>query len=333
MFFKSIDDLNRDIVQNLHRIPHDIDIIVGVPRSGLFVASIIALYLNMPLVDLQGFISGRVFQSGKRLAENIFQKKIRKVLVVEDSVLSGNSLVEAKNKMEHYMKSRKIELEIIYFAAYVLPECCNIVDFYLDTCQLPRAFEWNIMHHEMIENSCFDLDGVLCIDPKPAEDDDEINYISFIKNAQPLFIPSREIGSIVTCRLEKYRDYTEDWLKRNNIRYKRLIMMNYSTKEERIRSDMHADFKAEWYKKLNAAIFIESNLKQAVEIAKLANKPVYCVEIRKIVYPNASIDDCHINLGGPNRKIYFKSKLKSVKYKVKNKMPVLYKILKLIFVR
>lgn len=57
MNFRTINDLNNLISKNLDKIPKDIDLIVGVPRSGLFVANLIALYLNLPLTDFDSFLN------------------------------------------------------------------------------------------------------------------------------------------------------------------------------------------------------------------------------------------------------------------------------------
>ena len=38
-----------------HRVPHDVDLIVGIPRSGMLVASILSLKLNLPMTDLYAF--------------------------------------------------------------------------------------------------------------------------------------------------------------------------------------------------------------------------------------------------------------------------------------
>ena len=59
-----------------------------------------------------------------------------------------------------------------------------------------------------------DFDGVLCRDPTEEENDDGDKYRYFIANVEPIFKPSVEIGWIVTSRLEKYRDLTENWLKK-----------------------------------------------------------------------------------------------------------------------
>jgi uncharacterized HAD superfamily protein/adenine/guanine phosphoribosyltransferase-like PRPP-binding protein len=291
MYFKSIDDLDRDIIKYLYKFQIDIDLIVGVPRSGLLVANMIALNINLPLVDLQGFIEGRIFESGKtRRPENYEYnlKNIRKVLIVEDSICSGNSLSEVKKMINSAEIDKSID--IIYFAAYIVEDKKNDIDFYLEICDLPRVFEWNIMHHSIIDNSFLDLDGVLCIDPSKEVDDDGEKYIDFIKDVKPLFIPTKKINTIVTCRLEKYRDFTIEWLNKNNIKFNNLIMMNYNSKEERIRHGKHAEFKAYYYKKSNAELFVESNLSQAIDISKISKKPVYCLENRKMIYPNMNLN-------------------------------------------
>lgn len=312
MNFKSIDDLDKDIINNLSMLDQDIDLIVGVPRSGLLVANIIALYLNLPLADLQGFVEGRIFDSGKtRRPENyeVNIKNIKKVLLVEDSVCSGESLSEVKSIINKAGADKKFE--IIYFAAYILEDKKNSVDIYLDICDLPRVFEWNIMHHPIIENSCLDLDGVLCVDPRHDEDDDGVIYTEFIKNVKPLFIPTKKINTIVTCRLEKYRGVTLEWLNKNNIRFNNLVMMNYASKEQRMREGKHAEFKANHYIRSRAALFIESSLNQAICITQMSNKPVYCLEIRKMIYPNA---DIILNyFGQPTFKMKFRSNMLKIK--------------------
>ena len=47
-----------------------------------------------------------------------------------------------------------------------------------------------------------DIDGVLCADPTPEENDDGEKYRHFLLNAPPLFIPKVTIGTLVTSRLE-----------------------------------------------------------------------------------------------------------------------------------
>ena len=104
--------------------------------------------------------------------------------------------------------------------------------------------------------------------------------INFIKNAKPLYLPNGPIGYIVTSRLEKYRNETEEWLKNNGINYKKLFMLN-ATAEERSRLSLYAKFKSKIYKKLNSHIFIESDDKQAQEISEQTKKLVICATTDK----------------------------------------------------
>lgn len=62
-----------------------------------------------------------------------------------------------------------------------------------------------------------DIDGVLCADPTPEENDDGEKYRHFLLNTPPLFIPKVTIGTLVTSRLEKYRPETEAWLQKNHV--------------------------------------------------------------------------------------------------------------------
>ena len=53
--FVSFAHLTETLRQNLHRIPRDIDLVVGIPRSGIIPAYAIALYLNLLAIDLSPF--------------------------------------------------------------------------------------------------------------------------------------------------------------------------------------------------------------------------------------------------------------------------------------
>ncbi len=126
-------------------------------------------------------------------------------------------------------------------------------------------------------NAVYDLDGVLCENPK-IDDDGEL-YINEITNAQPKFITKFNIGIICTCRLEKYRSITEEWLRKNNVKYNSLVMMQYNTKEERIIANVHGRFKGEIFSSSSSNIFFESDYGQANIIKQMnPGKQVFCVD-------------------------------------------------------
>ena len=249
MYFKSLSDLSKDIHEWIPDLPENIELIVGIPRSGMLVASIVSLKLNLPLAELDGFLQGHVLGKGRRMHEldnKTFLNKQRKVLILDDSVSSGKAMTETK---ESLFKAN-LGHEIVYGAVYVTQKGKTFVDIYFEILQNPRRFEWNILSSPDIKNFCFDMDGVLCNDPLPYENDDGDKYKEFIGKAKPLYIPNNIIGNIVTSRLEKYRSETEDWLRANNIKYKKLNMLNIANKELRIKNNSSIDFKSEFYKKL-----------------------------------------------------------------------------------
>jgi len=284
MNYRSVADLNKAIKKWIPTLPHDLDLIVGIPRSGMLVAALIALYLNVPFTDVTGLVEGRILATGRRpLAKpKELNKTFLNILVVDDSVNSGKEMQRVKAILE----AARLPHKIYYAAVYVAPEGLQNVDFWYEIVDPPRVFEWNLMHHGIIMHSCVDLDGVLCRDPTQEENDDGPKYEHFLKSVPPLVIPTYPIGWIVTARLEKYRHLTEEWLQRHGIRYNELIMLDLPNMKIRQLLGIHAQFKASVYQSVNAALFIESSRKQAIEICKLAKRPVFCFETGEMFNPN-----------------------------------------------
>jgi hypoxanthine phosphoribosyltransferase len=157
MNYRSFSDLSSLIENNIQNIPWDIDLVVGIPRSGLLVANMIALLMNKTLTDLNGYLDNRLIASGntKNVSPKL-PKDCKKVLIVEDSVDSGASIISCKEKMSSIK-----DVEFIYLAAYVEPGKEKMVDIFFDILPHPRVFEWNLFHHKgVISNSCFDIHGV-----------------------------------------------------------------------------------------------------------------------------------------------------------------------------
>jgi len=281
MNYRSFNDLNRCILRNLHKIPRDVDLIVGIPRSGLLAANLLSLYLELPLADLDGFLEGRILSSGRTRAPNIPQNasnQFRKVLILDDSALSGITLERAKERVI----AAQISAEVLFGVVYASPQATNIVDIFFEVCSAPRIFEWNLMHHSYLKKALIDIDGVLCQDPTEEQNDDGERYLSFLQNAKPLFLPRVRLGHLVTCRLERYRPQTEAWLAQHGLEYETLSMMPLDSKEERIRFG-HAKFKAQVYERLRGPLFIESSHRQAREIALRTGKPVICLETHSLM--------------------------------------------------
>jgi orotate phosphoribosyltransferase len=287
MNYRSVNDLNRCIVGNLPRLPRDIDLVVGIPRSGVLAANLIALHLNLPVVDLEGFIEGRAWSGGERQKLYCPTKDPAgiKALIVDDTVHTGGEIGKAKERV----RAAGLSQRVLYVCVYVAPQSKEMVDLYFEVCPPPRVFEWNLMHHSFLDDSCMDIDGVLCRDPSREENDDGPRYRDFVAKVEPLRIPTVRVGHLVTCRLEKYRELTVAWLAQQGVKYRQLVMMDYPSKEARIAAGSHGRFKAAAYTRADALLFIESDREQAQEIAQLSGRPVFCVATGEMINPQSTV--------------------------------------------
>lgn len=279
MYYRNVSDLNKIILSRLSILPRDFDLIVGVPRSGMLPANLLALYLNRPYTDIHSFLNGHIYKAGAR-GQFFDIKEFKKILVVDDSIASGSAM----DKVKESLKELSSQFAISYCAIYVIPGKEKMVDYFLEIVPLPRYFQWNIMNHTTLEKACFDIDGVLCVDPTEEQNDDGSKYTDFVLNAPPLFIPGAKIGTIVTSRLEKYRKETETWLKANNVKYNDLVMLDLPDMEARQKANSHAQHKAKTYLSGPYVLMVESSMSQALEINRITKKPVLCTENFEMIY-------------------------------------------------
>lgn len=275
--FRTIDDLNALVVASLERIPRDVGLVVGIPRSGMLVASLVALQLDLPLVDLRSFLEGRDAYGGRRDEQARRDADATRVLVVDDSVSTGFEI----RRVTAALEEAGLRERAVLCAAYASNAGVDALDLHFETLDAPQVFEWNWLHHPHLERMCLDLDGVLCRDARPEEDDDGERYREFLRSAEPRSLPSRPIGWLVTSRLERYRPETEDWLARHGVEVGELVMMDVATREERTGREI--PFKADAYRRSGAILFVESAARQAEGIHERTGRPVFCTDTRRIL--------------------------------------------------
>ena len=275
MNFRSIRDLGDLIRDNLDVIPGDVDLVVAVPRSGIIPAAMIALARNLPVTDIDGLLEQRLLerQGRRKVAANAWPP--RHVLVVDDSVASGKSLTAVRERFAELPAQTRVS----YLAAYGWVPGASVADIVLETLPNPRAFEWNLFHHDCMEWACLEIDGVLCAAPGRDAPDDGPRYRDVLRDAKPLFLPSKPVASLVTARREEYRVQTEDWLQRHGVRYGELIMLD-ETDADRRRFGLAIKHKADVYRRKgdDIRLFVEGDLWQAREIAALSGRMVISVE-------------------------------------------------------
>ncbi|WP_416150489.1 hypothetical protein ACM26V_05825 [Salipaludibacillus sp. HK11] len=258
----------------------DFDLIVGASRNGMIPAYMVALYLNKNCCDLDSFMNNRALKTGitrKAKGDLKYPKEATNILFLEDYIDSSNFL---SNSIKEF--SNLEESNVTTLAIYASEKAINEVDIIFECVSGKISFEWNIFNQQYTESSCFDIDGVLCIDPTLEQDDDGEKYKKFLLNAPSLFKPSGKVNYLVTSRLKKYRSETELWLKKNKIQYGDLIMLDLGSKEERQKLGINANHKAEAYVKSEQHLFFESSRTEAKKIYELTKKPVYCVDTNEM---------------------------------------------------
>lgn len=286
MKYVTLADLSDAIRHNLWKLPHDIDAVIGIPRSGMIAASIIASLLNAPLIDLESFLAGRQPEGGERMRYfRVSHTKTGKMLVVDDTVFNGNAMKNARDKL------RLCKDDFVFMCVFLEGKGENAVDIWMEDLRPYTRdytqivlYEWNIFqHHDVIMERClYDMDGVLCLDP-PDERDEEV-YLDYIRNAVPLFTPRTPIGGVITYRLKKNRKVTEDWLKAHNICCGGVYMFPAGSWQERKDTGVTpSEFKGRFYKNRDDfSLFVESDDIQARLIRSISGKPVFCVETNRM---------------------------------------------------
>ncbi|WP_435074288.1 orotate phosphoribosyltransferase [Halorubrum sp. HHNYT27] len=281
MQYRSVADLNEAARRFVQDHSLDVDLVVGIPRSGLLAANMLCLYLDVPMTDVDRFCEGRLMDTGARDDANRSFGDIDSVLVVDDSVKSGRQMTETRNRLDEL----DLPFDISYGAIYISPQGHDYVDYWGEVVSAPRVFEWNLIHHPVLQYSCVDIDGVLCRDPTPEENDDGERYRAFLSDVEPNVVPNQQIGHLVTSRLETYRPETERWLDEHGIRYDTLTMMDLPSKQARQERGNHARHKANAYESTDAPLFIESDPRQAAAITERTGKPVFCYETKEMIQP------------------------------------------------
>lgn len=247
------------------------DVIVGIPRSGLMVAGIIACMLGKPLTTPDKMLKGEYWLPTKD--QTIKVGNVGNILLVDDATGRGETMQTFYEQMKNAFGDK---VNITRASLLVEKRAIDKVDLYYKVLTKGAFFEWNLTHCER-KPLGVDIDGVLCREPPPEVDADERKYVNFISNARPYIIPTYTIEVIVTNRLERYREMTEEWLKRHNVKYKNLIMLDIPSKSLRTQKIMIQN-KVNAIRQFDLYWFWESSWTEAQAIYKTCRIPVLCTD-------------------------------------------------------
>lgn len=273
--------LNTDTLKLLSVIPSDCIGIVGIPRSGMMPAALLATLTQLPLFEFSLHNGLRQLGEGSRTWVTPTERKTGKYFVVDDSIYSGNAMSLTKASFSH---------EAVFAVVYTTPEYSNYADYYAVEIPSPHFFAWNLFNNGMVSGLsmdprlrggiAMDMDGVLCFDP-PMPDADSgplfEAYIRWLDAAEPKYLPRfTSVPCIITFRLERWRERTVRWLKRHGIRWDRLIMSTHSSVIERNKEHDVVGHKARNFIQSGCSMMIESDPVQAEVIHQVSRRPVLC---------------------------------------------------------
>jgi hypoxanthine phosphoribosyltransferase len=195
-------------------LPRKFDAVIGIPREGMIAAYIIGIEHGIPVASLDTFLNNSFHKPSQIKTD----KEYKNILLVDEVVDTGKSMERAQAQLLNIDPTLKISKA----TTFINPRRIKDVDYYFDIKTNAMLLDLDSPDSPISHTLCTDLDGVLCEDtPARMSENEQIN---FWKNAKPYRIPVYKIPTIVTGRHEKYRKLTEKWLKKNNVKYQRLIM-------------------------------------------------------------------------------------------------------------
>ncbi len=274
------DDLVRHTLDFARALPPDLDAVVGVARSGLVPASLIASYWHLPLwtVSRVGGVTdpGHGFRMGADF-QPFDPKAVRRVLVVDDSAATGKEMPASAALVAAHFPAATVTKAVIYCH----PDAAGLVDLWYGIYPGAHYLEWNFFNAGHSQESAWDFDGCLCMDQ--AADGSTLG-----KEPIPLYVPRRNpIPLIVSGRAEDSRAHSMAWLAKFGARVDRMVLRDWELDDTRDHADQIGAWKANEFGRSNCTMFIESDPRQAEIIARATHRRVLCPQLKRVLmYPN-----------------------------------------------
>lgn len=252
----------------------DFDGIVGVARSGLIPAAVIATHYHLPLWVVSP-MTGRVnaIGSGYRLGDS-GRPPDGRLLIVDDTACGGNTMRKVLDVLAKILPAHNLYTA----AAYATSDAATELDAVACVYPKPHFLEWNFANSHFAKDTAFDMDGIICVDPHCYDTDPA--YKNHLAHAAPLYLPRKWPAIIVTARCERYRGETLDWLERHRVTCRELVMWPGDPEARWATPEAVAQWKADVLKRLrrtgNIHFYAESDPRQAAIIAESAKMPVIC---------------------------------------------------------
>lgn len=257
-------DLANDTIKLIPKLPTDLSGIVGIPRSGMVPATLLATYLHLPLFEMTN-TGPRQLSNGWRLSDSAHIERHGPMLLVDDTSMHGNAMNMAKAQWKETKRKQEVIGAVVYCSPQKYHHHGPMPDLWAVDLEHPHLLEWCLFNCGFMHFSALDFDGIMTVD----------------QTQHPQYLPRKyPLKLIVTGRLERERQRTLDWMSRHGITAERLEMWP-GTLEDREKPGAIAAFKAEHFKKSGLQFFVESDPEQAAEIARLTRKTVVCPSAKR----------------------------------------------------
>jgi hypothetical protein len=272
--FVRTEQLVSDAQRLVEHLDPSIELVVGVTRSGLVPASIVAARLHRPLMTASHL--GRLVDvsQGKRFTGH--GAETRHVLVLDGTAALAGTIGD----VTPLIRKRFPRAQITRAVVYAHPHGQHEVDLFWAELAGAHFLEWNWQNAGHGEHCGFDFDGILCRDTTPGE--------MRLTDIPPLYLPRRlPVPLIASGRGEECREASQSWLTRHGVRWERLEL-----RPAHVPFEAHtiALWKADVFASSGCTLFAESDPIQARLINERTGKPVLCPELGQVLPPAPSVD-------------------------------------------
>lgn len=253
--------------------------VIGVPRSGLFLANLIAVYLHIPLFAFdQKRRCLRTIGAGGRLPNSTDLGG--NPVLVDDTVSSGRTLNYVWEVLRGHYGIRNC-LKLVAYSSEWGEGLVDMAGWYYER---PHYLEWCFVNTFWARSFAYDFDGVLCEDFVGG---DATQYKRHLEEAKALYVPRLFPIFVVSARLEETRNDCLVWLAKHGVSVKSLILWERDEHSRWQSATAVAEWKSLHLRRLRSESgvrgFIESDPFQAEWISRAASMPVLC-PMSKTVY-------------------------------------------------
>lgn len=198
----------------LPTLPKDIDLVVGIPRSGLLFADMIALSLAKPLATPETLAEGGPWVSERFTVP----EQIASVLLVDDSVDTGESMADAVDEVRNALPGARVTTAVLIGRK----EQKASVDHIFRMIPQPRLFEWDLMHQKKVGHVAVVLEGVIA--PARPTDLPDTEYAKWLDDTGPGRIPIYLVDTVIAYGPEGAEGSVATYLDRHGVDFGRILM-------------------------------------------------------------------------------------------------------------